>query len=323
MSQGKGARTRAAVVAAARRHFSEQGYEGATGAMIAADAGVTEPTIQFHFGSKAGLLVAVMRDYYDDLLAQMQTVLDDAQEPTARLERFAVWWLTHNAAHVDLLAVFGRHGRGPASDEVVIAFTEANRRVTRAFDRLVEDARRAGHVRPEVATRVVRDAFFGGAEHVMVGRAMTGRPIDLAAAARELLDLLIGGAAPRASELRLATLTFDALDPESLGAFWAELLYGRVVPGNDPPETLVVVPESSATLLFLPVADPTEGKNRCHPDLHTPNFDEEVGRALALGATLLAEHQETSRWKVLADPEGNEFCIVERLGASWPQIINE
>ncbi len=120
--------------------------------------------------------------------------------------------------------------------------------------------------------------------------------------------------------LRFASLTFDALDPERLGAFWAQLLRGRIVPGNDPPETLVEVPDSSAVMLFLPVDDPTEGKNRCHPDLHTADLDAEVDRAVEQGATILARRQETSRWVVLADPEGNEFCIVERAGASWPQL---
>ncbi len=120
--------------------------------------------------------------------------------------------------------------------------------------------------------------------------------------------------------MRFATLTFDALDPQRLGAFWAALANGRVVPGNDPPETLVVVPDTPTTLLFLPVADPTVGKNRCHPDLHTPGLDAEVDRAVSLGASVLARHQETSRWAVLADPEGNEFCLVERFGDSWPQI---
>ncbi len=120
--------------------------------------------------------------------------------------------------------------------------------------------------------------------------------------------------------MHFASLTFDALDPERLGAFWAGFLGGRVVPGNDPPETLVEVPGSSAVWLFLPVADPTDGKNRCHPDLHTATLDADVDRAVEHGATVLARHQETSRWAVLADPEDNEFCLVERLGASWPQL---
>ncbi|MFT5222158.1 MAG: hypothetical protein ACI867_000455 [Glaciecola sp.] len=119
--------------------------------------------------------------------------------------------------------------------------------------------------------------------------------------------------------MRFATLTFDALDPELLGAFWAQLCGGRVVPGNDPPETLVVVPHTPTTLLFLPVSDPTAGKNRCHPDLHTDTLESDVALARELGAKVLAAHQETSRWVVLADPEGNEFCLVERLG-DWLHI---
>lgn len=197
MSPTRGARTRAAVVAAARRAFAEEGWEGATGARIAAEVGVSEPTIAFHFGNKAGLLVAVLHDWYDELHVAMDAVLDTEQDPLRRLEAFACWWLEHNAAHIELLSVFAEKGRSRDGGEVAVAFHEANRRVTRAFDRLVDDAKRAGLVRAEVRTRIVRDAFFGGAEHVMVGRATSPRAVDLAAAAADLLELLLAGASPR------------------------------------------------------------------------------------------------------------------------------
>ena len=114
--------------------------------------------------------------------------------------------------------------------------------------------------------------------------------------------------------MRLATLTFDAVDPIGLASFWGDLLRGEVVAGHDGDERLVRIPDSTTTMLFMPVARPTDGKNRCHPDLHTPDHDADVARATALGAMVLDEHRETSRWTILLDPEGNEFCIVERLG---------
>ena len=195
----RGERTRAAVVASARRWFAEEGFDGATGARIAADAGVSEPTIVFHFGSKAGLLIAVMRDYYDDLLATIDQVLDDTQPPEHRLRTFARFWLDHNAAELPLLSVFGRHGRRAEPDEVVVAFRDCNRRVTRRFDALVEDLKHVGAVCDEVSTRIVRDAFFGTAEHLMLGRALTGRPADLDGAADDLVALLLHGAGPQGS----------------------------------------------------------------------------------------------------------------------------
>ncbi len=115
--------------------------------------------------------------------------------------------------------------------------------------------------------------------------------------------------------MRFATLTFDAVDASALATFWAELMRGHVVEGNDAGEYLVRFPESTVTMLFMPVSEPTDGKNRCHPDLHTPNHDIEVVRALGLGAMELDQYTETSRWTVMIDPEGNEFCVVERLEA--------
>ncbi len=210
----RGDRTRAAVIAAARGRFEIEAFEGTTLARIAADAGVSEPTIVFHFGSKAGLLVAVMRAYYDDLLAAVDEVIDGSKEPVARLRDFARWWLPHNAEHYELVAVFGRQGRRTEPDEVVDAFRECNRRVTRVFDRLVDDLKHLGVLRDDVSTRITRDAFFGTSEHLMIGRALTGRPDDLEAAADDLLDLLFDGAATRATEGGIPTPGPEADRPD-------------------------------------------------------------------------------------------------------------
>lgn len=189
----RGDRTRDAVLTAARQRFSAEGFDGATLGRIAADAGVAQGTVVFHFGSKAGLLVAVLGAYYDELLAEMDEVLDPTLAPEQRLRVFARWWLEHNAADYELLAVFGRHGRRTETDDIVLAFREANRRVIRRFEALVEDLKHAGVASARVPTRVLRDAFFGTSEHVMVGRALTGRPDDLADAADDLVDLLLHG----------------------------------------------------------------------------------------------------------------------------------
>ena len=216
----RGDRTRAAVVAAARDRFAAEGFERATGARIAADAGVSEPSIAFHFGSKAGLLVAVMQDYYDDLLQRMAAVIDSADAPLDRLRAFARWWMPHTAAHQPLMAVFGRQGRRTTSDEVVEAFRACNRRVTRVMDRLIDDLVHTGVLRPEVSTRVVRDAFFGTTEHLLLGHAATGRPTDLAAAADDVVDLLINGAgiAPDSARSTRPTHTPDAPDLATMDA---------------------------------------------------------------------------------------------------------
>jgi hypothetical protein len=69
-------------------------------------------------------------------------------------------------------------------------------------------------------------------------------------------------------------------------------------------------------LLFIEVPDAKRGKNREHLDLRPTDRsrDEEVERLLAIGASHLADHRDIrgdgTGWVVLADPEGNEFCIL-------------
>jgi predicted enzyme related to lactoylglutathione lyase len=112
--------------------------------------------------------------------------------------------------------------------------------------------------------------------------------------------------------LTLRAITFDAHDPARLGEFWAAAL-GWIV------ETVrgEVAVEPSAEdpwdvhLLFLPVPEGKAAKNRCHPDLHTDDLDREVARLVGLGAVEVSRHSDFSRWAVLNDPEGNEFCVVQ------------
>ena len=197
-------RTRAAVLDAARVRFAEDGFDTATLARIAADAGVAEPTIAHHFGSKAGLLVAVMQAYYARLVDELESVLD-VPGPGEQLRAFAAWWPAYNGEHWDLLAVFGRQGRPGGDAEVVAAFADQNRRVTGRVDRLLADCVAVGVLREGVPLRVLRDAVFGTTEHLLLGRALTGRPADVPAAATALLDLLLHGAAPSGAVARTPT----------------------------------------------------------------------------------------------------------------------
>jgi predicted enzyme related to lactoylglutathione lyase len=59
------------------------------------------------------------------------------------------------------------------------------------------------------------------------------------------------------------------------------------------------------------VPAPTTGKNRIHFDLYADDLEAEVARLVALGATVSRVHDhDYATWRVLADPEGNEFCVV-------------
>ena len=118
----------------------------------------------------------------------------------------------------------------------------------------------------------------------------------------------------------LHNITVDCADARALGSFWSALT-GWPLFYDDDPEVLVAPsypPTSFPTMLFIPVPEGKTAKNRMHLDLRPTDCtrDEQVEKALALGATLLGDHRKDdgTGWVTLADPEGNEFCI-ERSAA--------
>jgi len=103
----------------------------------------------------------------------------------------------------------------------------------------------------------------------------------------------------------------DARDPQALAEWWREAL-GWVFVNEDSGELEIrSSPDRLPGLLFVPVDDEKTVKNRLHLDFRPDDRDAEVERLLALGATRADIGQEASLpWVVLADPEGNEFCIL-------------
>lgn len=102
----------------------------------------------------------------------------------------------------------------------------------------------------------------------------------------------------------------DAHDPGGLGRWWADAL-GWVVVNDDPDEFEIrPSPEQLPGLLFADVDEPKQVKNRLHLDFRPDDRDAEVDRLVALGATHVDVGQGEQSWVVLADPEGNEFCVL-------------
>ena len=102
----------------------------------------------------------------------------------------------------------------------------------------------------------------------------------------------------------------DARDPVALGAWWREALGWVVV--DEGPEVYEIRPGATKTpgLLFVPVSEGKTVKNRLHLDFRPEQQDREVERMLSLGASRVDVGQGEQSWVVLADPEGNEFCVL-------------
>jgi hypothetical protein len=118
---------------------------------------------------------------------------------------------------------------------------------------------------------------------------------------------------------RLVHLVVDARDTSAQAAFWAAALGWEV--GLDEPAEAVVWPAGfdypgaeAVPLVFVPVVEPKAGKNRIHLDLatrSTAHQAELVERLRDLGAVPVDIGQGDVPWVVLADPEANEFCVLE------------
>lgn len=118
---------------------------------------------------------------------------------------------------------------------------------------------------------------------------------------------------------RLVHLAADALDPSRLARFWAAALGWEVA--FEEPDEVVVWPAGyrypdpvALPLVFVPVPEPKTGKNRVHLDLAATSVRDQaaqVERLRELGAVPADIGQGDAPWAVLADPEGNEFCVLD------------
>lgn len=110
------------------------------------------------------------------------------------------------------------------------------------------------------------------------------------------------------------TLTLDSTDPSTVAAFWAEALGYSMIGEFGAFWPLFPTDQSEPPINIQRVTEPRAGKNRMHLDLHVFDLDSEVERLVNIGAVRLSEEiiEHEHRWVVLGDPDGNEFCVVQR-----------
>jgi len=105
----------------------------------------------------------------------------------------------------------------------------------------------------------------------------------------------------------------DAADPERLAGFWMAVLGWQPTGRYQGAVEIADGVRGGPSLTFVPDAGTKQGKNRLHIDVNPTGCtqDEEVARLLALGARRVDIGQGSGKpWVVLADPEGNEFCVL-------------
>ncbi|MEV1332700.1 VOC family protein [Micromonospora costi] len=106
------------------------------------------------------------------------------------------------------------------------------------------------------------------------------------------------------------SLTVDAHDPPRLARWWAEALGYQVVSEKPDEVEIRQSAERLPGIVFVPVTGAKETKNRLHLDLRPADREAEVERLVDMGARHVDVGQGDAGWTVLADPEGNEFCVL-------------
>ncbi|GAB3085306.1 VOC family protein [Micromonospora schwarzwaldensis] len=117
---------------------------------------------------------------------------------------------------------------------------------------------------------------------------------------------------------RISELVLDCRDPEALARFWCEVL-DFVVLGREGDGSIEIGPRDGfggpqPTIILSPTAEPERAKPRLHIDVNATDRDQdaELERLLKLGARPADVGQTGEEsWHVLADPEGNEFCLLK------------
>jgi Glyoxalase-like domain len=125
--------------------------------------------------------------------------------------------------------------------------------------------------------------------------------------------------------VRIASVTFDCADALTVGRFWSAALDRPLDPNassdyasigfagrRDTVGWAPVEGDNDPTWMFSKVPEPKTAKNRMHLDLMSPDPEAEVVHLIELGATRVADMNEYGyEWTVMADPEGNEFCVAK------------
>jgi len=113
---------------------------------------------------------------------------------------------------------------------------------------------------------------------------------------------------------KFTQLVIDCADPERLATFWRAVLGWEVKDRSEHGNEIEIADPAGAlpTLLFIRVPEAKTVKNRLHIDVNAVGTDQqaEVERLVGLGARHVDVGQGEQSWVVLADPEGNEFCVL-------------
>jgi AcrR family transcriptional regulator len=177
-----------------REVFAERGYERATTTEIAQRLGISEATVFTYFRGKRELCMRVIGDWYDEIIAAIESGLPREASVRVQLE-FMVHthlrlFLIQGTGLCALVLSEGRKKQDNSSQEFGDAFVELQRRYTAPLMELLARGQANGEVRGDIPLRLLRSLVFGPMEHILWEVIIAGRQIDIDASARDLVALL-------------------------------------------------------------------------------------------------------------------------------------
>ena len=111
----------------------------------------------------------------------------------------------------------------------------------------------------------------------------------------------------------LGFIVIDCNDIERISLFWSQILGLKIAETSLPYIDLDKSSSEAPTVCFQKVPEPKTTKNRVHLDIYVADLQVATKNIEVIGGKFMLEHSEGKfKWRVMADPEGNEFCIVER-----------
>lgn len=179
---------RDSILDAARSAFARGGFEGTSIADIARAAGVSDGLVYRYFANKRDLLNAVLTAFYERTMLDLEAIAARDAPFEQRLHDIIHRHIEAFVVDADACRLFISEVR-TAADYQGSAVQQLNRRYTSILVRIIESGIASGEVRPDIEMRLVRDVIFGAIEH-RTWAAVNGRPLDIDATAKGLVELL-------------------------------------------------------------------------------------------------------------------------------------
>jgi AcrR family transcriptional regulator len=183
---------RAEILAAARAVFLAWPYEQASVNQIAERAGCVVGTIYGYFENKRDLFDAVLTDFYDRLVADIEPKFALLESTEDRLRYLVARHLQITLDDASWLRVLAREAHADAG-YFGSKLHQLNRRYALFLTRTISDGIARGELRPDLDPQLARDFVFGGLEHWVRNTVGRGKPRDAAVTAREITRMMLDG----------------------------------------------------------------------------------------------------------------------------------